>query len=178
LFGLVVFSVAYIQTGAQERMDRIGSDIKQWESKSNLETSNGLRLEMYRSGWAAFLDSPWIGYGYRNSNYVASRYISDLKSRKRIAGFSHLHNVYLTHMVNAGILGLFSLLALFFIPLTIFIKRLADKRVFQSAAMGTMLIVGYMSIGMVHSVLQEEYKNSFFLFMLAFYLQKTTRRQG
>ena len=177
VLALFSFFTLYSGTGASERMQKITQDIQQWESRENLKTSNGSRLEMYKSGIQAYADSPWFGYGYRNSNYVASRYVENREMQKIIYGFSHLHNTYLTHMVNAGVLGLISLLMVFLLPLKVFFGKLSNCNVFEASLMGTLLVFGYMSIGMVHSVFHEEYKNSFYLFMLAVFLIKTQKNK-
>jgi O-antigen ligase len=140
----------------------------QWERGENRTSSVAARLEMYRAGIKAFLDAPVIGYGYRNANEVASRYLTGEASRD-IRYYSHLHNEYLTNAVNAGIVGLVMLLILFFLPLKKFLHKLRFERN-STAIAGVFLVLGFMLNGILHASLQWEYQNSFFVFFLGVFL--------
>jgi len=161
-------AVVYLNGTIMNRATLAVSEVAAWEKEENKTTSVGARLEMYRTGIQAFLDSPLIGYGYRNANDVASRY-TEGKIKEQIAGYSHLHNEYLTNMVNAGIVGLIMLLALFLMPLRYFILG-TIKEDNRAAAAGILLVAGFMLNGILHAALQWEYQNSFFPFFLAYFL--------
>jgi O-antigen ligase len=169
LLGIVILSVGSLTTGVVgKRMNLIQSEIHQWERGENRTSSVAARLEMYRAGIKAFLDAPVIGYGYRNANEVASRYLTGEASRD-IRYYSHLHNEYLTNAVNAGIVGLVMLLVLFCLPLKKFLHKLRFERN-STAIAGVFLVLGFMLNGILHASLQWEYQNSFFVFFLGVFL--------
>jgi len=153
-------------TNLQDRVSDATRDIDRWESTPEVSSSVGNRLEMYRSGLWAFAYSPWVGYGYREANRVASRYAT-VGAENGVSRHTHLHNEILTNMVSAGALGLVALLLLYLLPLRKFIINLREKREIQQSMIGVVLIVGYLLLGMTHGMLEWEYENSFFLYFLA-----------
>ncbi len=153
-------------TNLEDRVGDITKNIDRWESDIGVDSSVGIRLEMYRSGLWAFSHSPWVGYGYREANLVASRYAT-VGAEKRVAHYTHLHNEVLTNMVSAGAIGLVALLLLYLLPLREFIVNLRERRELQESMIGVILIVGYLLLGMTHGMLEWEYENSFFVYFLA-----------
>jgi len=170
---LLSFVAVYVGTAStsDKRFSIIETQIDQWSSGEDNTNSVGVRLEMYKSGIEAWMDSPIIGYGYRNSTAVASRY-ADKKAQKAIAKYTHLHNEYLTNLVSAGAVGLLSLLLLLGIPMALSIKSLHDADSSSYAMMGVILIVGYATLGITHGMLEWEYENSFYLLFLAYLMPK------
>ncbi|HIP62199.1 MAG TPA: O-antigen ligase family protein, partial [Sulfurovum sp.] len=168
LVGIIAFASIFSSIGMmQKRIDTAQIHAQQWKEGNDSRSSVGVRLEMYTLGLEAFKDSPWIGYGYYNANVVASRYANE-DAREKIAGYSHLHNEFLTNMVSAGVIGLVALLLLFGVPLVVFIRAFEQESTFAYAMMGVLLVIGYAVLGMTHGMLEWEYENSFFLFFLAY----------
>ena len=116
--------------------------------------------------------SPWVGYGYRNANKVASKYAP--KNKKTIKNKTHLHNEYITHLVSAGILGLVALLTLIFTPMVIFYQKLKDRRAYYYASMGVLLCVAYATFGFTHIALGEEHVNAFYVLFMSFLLARSS----
>lgn len=134
-------------------------------------SSAGQRLQMYKAGWKAFLDAPVIGYGYHNCGHAAARYADQDKSvQVGFVGRWHLHNIFITDMVNAGLAGLLALLGLYFIPLYVLLKK-TPQGVYVSG--GIVLIIGYFLIGMTHTQFGYEYETAFFVFMMVYFLPKS-----
>ena len=166
---VVILSFSYTSismSNLHQRVKQATIEVENWQSSVAVGSSVGIRLEMYRSGLLAFADSPWIGYGYRNANIVASRYATPI-AQKRVAGYTHLHNEILTNMVSAGLMGLLALLVLYLLPLGSFVKDIKNRYRVEYSRVGIVLIVGYFLLGMTHGMLEWEYENSFFLYFLA-----------
>ena len=125
---------------------------------------------MWISGLKAAQESPWVGHGYRNANKVAQKYTD------KDIGYTHLHNEYITNLVSAGVIGLLSLLALIFIPMTIFYQKLKDKESYHYAFMGMILCVGYAAFGFTHIAFGEEHVNAFYIFFLALLMPVTAKK--
>ena len=70
-----------------------------------------------------FLDNPVIGLGYRGYYENFGRYFPHAATRKYSA-----HNIYITALVNYGMVGFIPFLAIFFIPLVASVKILFLKR--------------------------------------------------
>ena len=141
--------------------------IDRWSSGDVQRSSIGERLNMWMAGLEAVKQSPIIGYGYRNANKAAQEYTS-----KDIAGYTHLHNEYITNLVSAGMIGLISLLFLLFAPVKIFYQRLKHKETYHYAAMGILLSIGYATFGFSHIAFGEEHINSFYVLIMGFLLPR------
>ena len=81
-----------------------------------------------------------------------------------------LHNEYITNLVSAGIIGLFALLALLFLPVVIFYRKLENKDTYCYASMGILLCTGYATFGFSHIAFGEEHINAFYIFFLGLLL--------
>jgi O-antigen ligase len=156
------------------RLGSIQTEVAQWEDTGKGNTSAGARLEMYSAGLQSFLDAPLIGYGYHNCGVAAARYASQEDTiQKDFEGRWHLHNEFITTLVNAGVLGLGTLFALYFIPLFIFIKR-ASHSIY--ASIGVIFIIGYILLGVTHTLFGYAYETAFFVFTLAYIFTKISTK--
>jgi len=166
----VLFGSLYLSDRMRGKLVLINTEVSQWEPGRDNTGSVGIRLEMYSAGIQAFLDSPWVGYGYYNATKAASRYATTDKAAKKMARYWHLHNEYISAMVNAGMMGLITLLALFIIPLRVFFGHLRSPDSAHYGAMGIFLILGYASLGLTHGELGYEYETLWFVTILAYTL--------
>ena len=169
LLAIILTSIINTQTFNRQILNT-ETAIERWLDGNIKQSSVGERLNMWISGLKAFRESPLIGYGYRNANKAAQKYTS-----KDIAGYTHLHNEYLTNLVSAGIIGLLSLLALIFLPMLVFYRKLKDKASYYYALMGMMLCIGYATFGFSHIAFGEEHINAFYVLFISFLLPKAIR---
>jgi len=133
---------------------------------ADLNGSVNLRLSMWSGGFEAFKRQPIIGYGYHNTGLEASRHVSDTFSKGFIKYQKMLHNDYVNSLVGFGILGLLVLMALLFLPLTLFFKRLkADKECARSA-IGVLFIIALSVFAITDSIYSHSVMRSFFIFFL------------
>ncbi|MFQ2373524.1 O-antigen ligase family protein [Aeromonas caviae] len=119
------FLIAQPQSGVEARIEQAQSDISQYLDKTNLNTSLGIRFQLWRSAWQSFTEKPlfgWGNHGIRESQKAQlerggiSQFIYDFNS--------HAHNQFLDEMAKRGIVGLGALLALLLIPLVLVKQRL------------------------------------------------------
>jgi len=153
----------------QDRIILAKNEAGQWVDNKSLDTSIGLRLEIWSSALKAVKQHPWFGYGYRNTNPVVANYAGQ-EAKKIIANFNHLHNEYLTNFLGRGVLGLLSLLALLFLPLILFFKYIHGDQAQPQASMGILLCVGYASFGLVNITFGDVFMNAFYVFFLSILL--------
>ena len=171
---VVLFGFASYTRGIYARVDLAQKQISKWENGENRTNAVGIRLEMYKAGIIAFTHSPWIGYGYRNANIVASRYASK-STKKSMQHYTHLHNEIITNMVSAGAVGLMALMLMYLCPIFLAIEAIKQNYKTHYALMVIFLTVGYMLLGMTHGMLEWEYENSFFLYFLAIGMVELSR---
>ncbi len=90
-----------------------------------VSSSMGMRVELWKASWSAFMDSAWFGYGQIHNMQSVIPHLSDLVSYIR---FTHLHNVWVDSAVSGGILGVVAVSAVFLSPvLNVFGKNLAKN---------------------------------------------------
>ena len=172
VFLLIFIGFIGTQTNIDKRIGIAITEVQKWHSGDNINDSNGLRLQMWQAGIMAAKESPWLGYGYRNANKIAAEYALDHKST--IRNKTHLHNEYITNLVSAGIVGLLALLALLFVPMALFYRKLNEKASYPYALMGVLLCVGYATFGFTHIAFGEEHINAFYIFFMGFLFSNIT----
>jgi O-antigen ligase len=148
------------------RIDVAFQEIKDYSVDSDSKGSVDLRLSMWSGGLTAFKQQPIIGYGYHNTGLEASRHVSGPYAKAFIKGQKMLHNDYVNSLVGCGILGLLALMALLFLPLTLFFKQLkADKECARSA-IGVLFIIALSVFAITDSIYSHSVMRSFFVFFL------------
>lgn len=95
--------------------------------------SDSARIELYRTAWESFIDSPLLGDGYTS--------------------IGSAHNIYLQVLQSAGIIGLFGFLVYFLVPLIQSYKLLrrngGDRILLGSVA----AVLIFLVLGMVQNII-------------------------
>ncbi|VAW96158.1 hypothetical protein MNBD_GAMMA23-569, partial [hydrothermal vent metagenome] len=114
-------------------------------------TSTGVRLEMIRTGFLFIRDNPILGIGPGNYNKSTQTYIKQGKASPAIGDFAHPHNTFMDVASAKGLLGLITVLLLFYYPAFIFIK--GYKQCKPTAVLGLIHIVAISAFSLTdHSV--------------------------
>jgi len=168
IFGLLTTMLVLISNTQTFNKQMFNTEvaIERWSAGNIQQSSIGERLNMWISGLKATKESPLIGHGYRNANKAAQKYTD------KDIGYTHLHNEYITNLVSAGVAGLLSLLALLFLPMIIFYRKLKDEKTHHYALMGFLLCIGYATFGFSHIAFGEEHVNAFYVLLMGFLLPK------
>jgi len=153
-----------------DRIDVAFHEIKDYSVDSDPNGSVSLRLSMWSGGLTAFKQQPIIGYGYQNTGLEASRHVSAPYAKAFIKGQKMLHNDYVNSLVGFGILGLLALMALLFLPLTLFFKQLKADRECTRSAIGVLVIIALSVFAITDSIYSHSVMRSFFVFFLGILL--------
>lgn len=109
-----------------------------------LETSLGLRLEMWRAAWRMFREHPLLGVGTGAYRETADAWGRSGYLIRNATGFDHPHSDILDVLASQGIVGLVVLLAVYVLPFGAFSQGLRSdepgRRAFGLA--GTLLVMG------------------------------------
>ncbi len=143
------------------------SEISHWVSQSNLETSTGYRLSIWKISWRLFLQQPVFGYGekgfipYLNMPWYDA---SASENAKAILACCGAHNEFLSNIVRSGVFGGLSFLGLFLTPSYIFFKycRHLNPDVHTPARLGLVYMTGLIIGGISIEVLNMKYMSSFY----------------
>ncbi|WP_193227584.1 O-antigen ligase family protein [Aureimonas psammosilenae] len=106
LLGVALVAVAVARV-VGTRVEAMVSDLSQIAADVDSATSLNLRRAMYEAGMQAFAAQPFFGYGEAARWSAIQPYLDS----QAFAGFSfsHLHNIFLTVGVDAGLLGIAAL---------------------------------------------------------------------
>ena len=143
-------------------------------------TSVGKRFDMWRAAWMLFLERPLMGVG----TGAYQQYTDELIRQGRVAPFigtyDHPHNDYLDALASRGILGLFTLLALFLIPVRYFLRATAneDRTLHALGLAGILTVGGFAIYGLTDTIFLHSIMISWYvIYMALFYALIETRTE-
>lgn len=156
LIAIVIFfgTVSHFNGMVKDRLAVAETDLGQYSTGSDLDTSLGIRLQLWQASWLLFIEHPLIGVGLEGFPNA----LQNLADRKIItpvaAALPHSHNEILFTISRLGIFGLFAILGLYFSPIYYFFRELrhCDNEVRYTAAMGLSLCFGFFTLGLVDVV--------------------------
>lgn len=164
---LLITTLTLTSNIAQKRISDAIDQINSFSQTRESTKPVNMRLAMWESGFEAFKKNPFLGYGIQNTNLVAGKYVKDINSLKELTRHQSLHNDYINTLVGMGLLGFSAFLALLFIPLIVFFKRLKCRENFAKNATGILLITSSLAIATTDSIYTNSVMRTFFVFMLA-----------
>ena len=176
LFGITSYFLINI---IHQRVDEVYSDIvAAWHG--NLDTSIGIRLQLWETALYLFRENPIFGVGPNGyaplmSTLTQSGLITEMAAYN---GRGEVHNFIFASMARLGIFGLLSALAIFFVPFVIFIKAtksdLATQR--KAAMMGICLVLGFFIFGLSVETFNLKMVAAFYSLTLAVLLAVATNK--
>ena len=179
-FILIVFYLSWDLFGS-----RIELAIHQFNSyflpgNTNIHTSVGARLEIWKGAMLLISDYPALGAGMGGWQDIFAIQVSEGRMLDTSL-YTNIHNQILQEGVNKGIIGIFSYLALNIYLFYYFlskIKNSSDNH--ELHAIGLLLVVGYFIFGLTNVVFSHGTFNTFFVSMLAlvFTLAKSDKHQA
>jgi O-antigen ligase len=121
----------------------------------NAETSIGTRIEMWRAGAMAATERPWLGWG--KAGFVAweAAAIDAGRVHPFMRNNNHVYNEWLDAQVKRGVFGLIALLALYAVPIYMFVAqlKLVGARAKPYAIAGIMIFINYIFFGFSQVIL-------------------------
>lgn len=134
-----------------ERVDFIYTDLMAaWHG--NDDTSLGIRLQLWKVALLLFQENPVFGVGSGGfapmmTTLSQSGLITQLAAHD---GAGEVHNYILASMARLGIFGLLSALAIYLVPLALFLKTAKSNRPVTKKAsmMGICLVLGFLVFGL------------------------------
>lgn len=133
------------------------------------DVSSDTRLSMLKSAWAAFGQSPWIGYGWGGRMAAVSPYLNGVEWGVSAQQF-HLHNDMANFAVGAGLLGVAAYLAILVAPVVGALRSGWDcQRSIRIMGCIT-LTTAYACLGISNSFFGFEYHNVLYVFGAAILL--------
>ena len=166
---LLLLIIFIPQTHVIDRVAAAVSDVKNY-LQGNSSTSVGLRFEMWKSGYLAFIEKPVLGWGEEDFYAFQKGAVDKNSLNPLILNFNHLHNQYIEELAKRGLIGFLAFLVLLAIPLRLFLKRMRSKddRVRALAAAGVMAVICMADFCLTQAMLRINSGVMFFIFNLVF----------
>ena len=175
LFLSMFISIISSNNKINDRISSIYHDIIVWSSGDNLETSIGLRLEMYKSGFEAFKEKPFFGHGYLNGTKEASKY-ADLRASDTIYNFVQLHSEYINTMVEKGLFGLLSLGMLLLSPALIIVRNYSKDDIY--IRIGIISCISFVMFGLFNASFGDTTIKAFYVLLICLFLPKIYKEKS
>lgn len=120
-------------------------------------SSEGARIEAWRSASDAFEEQPLTGIGWGNLGAHFDRDVALGLRNERIAEFDHAHNQLLGAAANGGVIGLATMLALFAVPMISFGRavRSSDPRRHTLGLTGITVLLSFAVFGLTEATLEN-----------------------
>lgn len=137
------------QLGVQQRVHAAFDDIRLYQHGDS-DTSLGARFEMWKAASQLALMKPVFGWGETGYGAGLILLVEQGRANEVVTKFGHPHNEVLNAAAKRGVVGLLTLLALYFVPLRLFAGglRAPDLSVRALATAGTLLPVAYIDFGL------------------------------
>lgn len=154
--------------GIQKRYQQAINDIYHYTEKGNKNSSLGARFDMWENALTAINEKPILGHGSSGYESFKQKQVQSKQMAKSTLRFNSLHNQYLESFVKRGILGFIVLIAILFIPIAIFIKRLRtnDLALKCIAIIGIIHIISHSFFFLSQSFLAHNSGSIFYFFIL------------
>lgn len=147
----------------------------QYNNKINFASTIDQREILFVSGLNAFLEKPFFGQGYQNTNKSLNKFLPQEIKNTYLVNMQHMHNSFINMLVQGGIFGLIIYLFFFFIfPFSIFLKALIRDKRNYFAIMGIILTLGYGFLSIADTMYLGIFQTSFFIFFISYSLRKSS----
>lgn len=134
------------------RIDQTYQELFDFLHGQNLASPTGVRLQQWQAAWQIFLQNPVFGVGANNigSAMIPFEQTGFISKRAAMLAYGELHSDIFSYMTRFGILGLLSILSIYFVPLALFLRAAKSGHNFQRTAgkMGACFIVAFFVFGL------------------------------
>ena len=150
----------------QVRLSELHSDVQRMELGDS-DSSAGARVERLQVAWETFLDHPLVGVGIGHFDSAMLRVPVCRENPEELrCHLGHAHNDVAEWAATQGVPGLLLLLAVYGIPLGVFVRlhRRSGRTTFRGpAAAGIMLVITYALCGLTQSMFAHQMTASFYV---------------
>ncbi len=178
--GLAAAAIGVLLVGTQLGLTtRLGYIGELFTTGETVDASITYRLQYYQAGLSAFAEAPIFGHGWWRRFSAAMPYMSEeLIAQGSGASYAHLHNEMLNFATAMGVVGVLAYLLIATAPLFGLRAYFSDPRTFGLAAMGLVLSVGMLIMGLFDAMLIFEMPKAVFCFTTAIVLALAVRQRA
>lgn len=148
-FGVLLTTVYLVpQFDVGIRLTDASTQFHQYQT-GEINTSVGLRLEVWKGAWKMFVEHPVLGVGPSNFNAGLNEFIERGEIRPAVNILYHAHNEILDALATGGMIGGIALIFLYGAPLIFFVRHLQHDRPCKPYAQaGLLLVLSFIGSGL------------------------------
>ena len=154
----------------QGRMNEMVQDLQAFFNNDK-DTSVGMRLQIWAASLRIFLDHPLFGVGDAGYREQVSRFVDSGVISTKAAEFAlaEVHQQILSYAVKYGLMGLLSMLAVFLVPLVLFIRSARSIRARQrdAAVLGIGVVTAFFIFGLTVEIFNLKMTVTFYTMTVA-----------
>lgn len=172
-FAVVISAVAVPQTGIQGRVMQAVDDVARYIEGDFKASSLGLRFEMWKGALYMFESSPVFGVGEYGAKKFKQRLANEGIISEQAVVFDHAHNEYLNALSLTGIVGFLALMAVYLVPLRLFLRKMREYKnnwnVKAYAMAGVLVPMSYMDFALSQSMFSHNIGVMMYVFPIVFF---------
>lgn len=153
-----------------QRVSQLASDVAAFDQGVR-DTSTGIRWQLYKAAVDVFLHHPFFGVGPEGFALEMKQMLETgkLSPYAAVMGHAEVHNDILSKTAGMGIFGLFAILALYFVPFSLFwqVTKSASERVKRAGILGIVFVSGFFVFGLTVEILDLTMATAFYSFTIA-----------
>jgi O-antigen ligase len=169
----ILAAIAIPQTGIQKRAGEAISNIQQYNDGSRTNTSVGARFDMWKAAIYMFKQAPIFGVGESQVRPIKTELAAKGMIHEKAIPYDHAHNEYLQALSTRGIVGLLILLAMYLIPMKLFLKKLRvhrdNWRIRSYAMAGALVPMCYMDFALTQTMFVHNIGVMMFAFPIVYF---------
>jgi len=169
----IVVVVAIPQTGIQKRVGEAINNISDYRSGVTSDTSVGARFDMWKAAIYMFQQAPVFGVGESQVQRIKEQLAADRVISVNSVPYDHAHNEYLQALSTRGIVGLLLLMAMYLVPLKLFLRKLRQHkdnwRIRSYAIGGALIPMCYMDFALTQTMFMHNIGVMMFAFPIAYF---------
>ncbi|HWW08116.1 O-antigen ligase family protein [Collimonas sp.] len=176
---VVMMAMFSLSSTIQTRIAEAKSDVTQYLDGKNVDTSLGIRLQLWRVSWELFKERPVFGIGRENFSSGLEEFSSKKMISPVAAAFAHSHNELIFNMTILGIFGLLANLSIYCVPAYYFGREIRhpDRYVRTAAGMGMLLPLGFFIFGLTDLMFFWTVLGGFYCMSVATFLAIIIKRK-
>jgi O-antigen ligase len=169
----IFVAIAVPQTGIQKRAGEAISNIQQYSDGSRTNTSVGARFDMWKAAIYMFEQAPIFGVGESQVRPIKTQLAAQGMIHEKAIPYDHAHNEYLQALSTRGIVGLVILLAMYLVPMRLFLKKLRvhrdNWRIRSYAMAGALIPMCYMDFALTQTMFVHNIGVMMFAFPIVYF---------
>ena len=174
-FVLILAMLLSPKITALDRLKLVNTNLDSYFSGQSINTSTGLRLEMWKSALYSSKEKLIFGTGEYGNKVYKERQVEQGLVSSKISTFGHAHNEILTALSHRGLIGLLSLLSIYCVPLWLFSRAFFSNQAafnpeLRMIALGGALVpLSYFAYGLTQSMFDHNSGSTIYPFFIMIY---------